>query len=132
MSMNDPIADMLTRVRNATRARKRRVDVPLSKMNLDLAKLLQREKYVGEIQVSGEKADGRIRIQLKYTPDEVSVLSGLQRVSTPGRRAYVGAGELPRVQGGLGTAVLSTSQGIRTEKECRRAGIGGEVIAYIW
>lgn len=133
MSFNDPIADMLTRIRNAVGAKKRRVDVPVSRLNLALAEVLLREKFVGTVEMKegAEGAHGSIRIGLKYAEDR-NVISGVQRVSTPGRRVYVSSSKLPRVQGGLGTAILSTPQGMKTDKECRRDRLGGEVICYIW
>jgi small subunit ribosomal protein S8 len=131
MSLTDPIADMLTRIRNAVRAKKKRVDVPTSRMSTELARLLLREKYVSNMKSLETGPHPMLRIYLKYTPDEESVLCGLTRVSRPGRRVYVGVDKLPRVQGGLGTAVLSTPCGILTDKECRRANVGGEVVGYV-
>jgi small subunit ribosomal protein S8 len=123
---------MLTRIRNALRARRKRVDIPASRMNLALAELLQREKYVNSVKHLEDRPHPMLRVYLRYTPEEASVIQGIRRVSTPGRRVYVGVDGIPRVQGGLGTAVLSTPRGILTDKECRRARVGGEVICYLW
>ena len=130
--MNDPIADMLTRIRNGIRAKKRRIDVPASRMNSALADILLREKYLGDVKPVGEGPGKMLRVFLRYTPDEKSVISGIQRVSSPGRRIYAGSGEIPRVEGGLGTVIVSTPRGLMTHKECRRENVGGEVICTIW
>jgi small subunit ribosomal protein S8 len=132
MSMNDPIADMLTRIRNGLRAKRKRVDVPASKMNAALADILLREKYLNDVKPVGEGVHQMLRIFLKYTPDEKSVVSGIERVSSPGRRRYAGSRGLPRVEGGLGTVIVSTPRGLMTHKECRRENVGGEVICTIW
>ena len=123
---------MLTRIRNALRARRKRVDVPGSRMSLALAELLLREKYVSSVKRLEDRPHPTFRVYLRYTPEEASVIQGIRRVSTPGRRVYVGVDKIPRVQGGLGTAVLSTPRGILTDKECRKARVGGEVICYLW
>ena len=132
MSVTDPIADMLTCVRNACQARHRRTDVPYSNIKLELAKVLLREKYVANFKVVDEGTARKIRIYLKYDEKETPVIGGLRRVSTPGRRVYVPKDKLPRVLGGLGTAVLSTSRGVVTDKESRALGVGGEVLCYVW
>jgi len=132
MTMTDPIADMLTRIRNATRAKRKKVDVPASNLKKAIADLLLREKYIKEFQVLEETCQGTIRISLKYTSRDESAIDGLKRVSKPGRRVYVGTTEIPRVMGGLGTAVLSTPKGVLTDKESRKLGVGGELLCYIW
>jgi small subunit ribosomal protein S8 len=130
--MTDPIADMLTRIRNALHARKRRVDVPASNIKRALADLLVREGYVKRATFVDEGPQGYIRIQLKYSEDRVAVIEGIQRVSRPGLRVYADKGRIPRVLGGFGISVLSTSKGILTGHEARTAGVGGEVICRVW
>lgn len=133
MSISDPIADFLTRVRNALGARHEKVDVPASNVREEITKLLIREGYVRGYKRIEDSRQGILRIHLKYDRREgVSVIEGLQRVSTPGRRVYVGKGEIPRVRGGIGAAIISTPQGVLTDKEARRAGVGGEVLAEVW
>ena len=130
--MTDPIADMLTRVRNANRALHESVDVPASKLKLEIAKLLKDEGYIDDVEVvSGEVRD-TIRIALKYTNRRERVITDLQRVSKPGRRVYAGKQDLPRVLGGLGTAIMSTSNGLLTGQQAAQRGVGGEVLAYVW
>jgi small subunit ribosomal protein S8 len=129
--MTDPIADFLTRVRNAIRAKHKRVDVPASNMKRELAKLLLANKYIAGYTEVKDNAQGTLRIQLKYS-DGQSVIAGLKRVSTPGLRTYVDAGSIPRVLGGLGVAVVSTSKGLMTDKQARAANVGGEVLCEIW
>jgi len=133
MSMSDPIADMLTRIRNANRVFKNSVDIPSSKLKLGIAEILKKEGYVRDYKVV--KTDGpqpTLKVYLKYTPDRTRVISGLKKISKPGLRIYVGTEDIPRVLGGLGTAVISTSSGILTDKESRRKKVGGEVLCYIW
>jgi small subunit ribosomal protein S8 len=132
MPVTDPIADMLTRIRNAGRANHRRVDVPASRMKQSIAEVLLREKYINNFRSIEDGKQGMLRIYLKYTPDNRPLISGLKRVSTPGRRVYVKRDDVPRVIGGLGTAIVSTSQGILTDKEARKAGLGGELVALVW
>ncbi|MEF9946469.1 MAG: 30S ribosomal protein S8 [Lachnospiraceae bacterium] len=133
MSMSDPIADMLTRIRNANTAKHNTVDVPASKMKLAIAEILLNEGYIAKYDVVEDGSFNTIRIVLKYGADKnEKVISGLKRISKPGLRVYAGRDELPRVLGGLGTAILSTNQGVITDKEARRRGIGGEVLAFIW
>jgi|ERR1051326_7532926 small subunit ribosomal protein S8 len=133
MSVTDPIADMLTCIRNACQARHRRTDVPFSNLKLEIAKVMLREHFIQNFKVvEDDAAKKKIRIYLKYDDKESPVIGGLRRVSTPGRRVYVPKDQLPRVLGGLGTAVLSTSRGVITDKESRREGVGGEVLCYIW
>jgi small subunit ribosomal protein S8 len=132
MSVSDPVADYLTCLRNAIRARHRKVDVPASRLKTELSKVLLRERYINNFKTIEDSRQGMLRIYLKYTADEVSVISGLKRVSTPGRRVYVPKGRIPRVLGGLGTSILSTSRGVMTDREAREAGLGGELICQVW
>ncbi len=129
-TVTDPIGDMLARIRNAVLARHNNVKIPVSKVKLEIAKILHEEGYIRGYQLVGKGREMRIR--LKYDQRNDPVLRGLKRVSKPGRRVYVARGELPRVLSGLGVAILSTDQGIMTAREARRRGIGGEVLAYIW
>jgi small subunit ribosomal protein S8 len=132
MSVSDPVADFLTCVRNAIRAKHRKVDVPASKLKTQLARVLLRERYINNFKVVEDGRQGLLRIYLKYTPEEVSVISGLRRMSTPGRRVYVGKTRLPRVMAGMGTSILSTSRGLMTDREARESGLGGELICLVW
>ncbi|MCK4547748.1 MAG: 30S ribosomal protein S8 [Candidatus Eisenbacteria sp.] len=132
MTMTDPIADMLTRIRNASRAKRRKVDIPASNAKKAIASVLLRHKFIGDFKVIEDGPQGTIQIHLKYTSREESVIVGLKRVSTPGRRVYVGKDEIPRVRGGLGTAILSTSRGILAGRESEKEGVGGEVLCYVW
>lgn len=129
--LTDPIADMLTRIRNATRIKAEKVDVPISRMKLEIAKILKEEGFIKGYKILRDKKQGVLRIVLKYIDNE-SVISGLKRVSKPGRRVYLGKNEIPRVMGGLGIAILTTSKGILSDKECRLEGVGGEVLCYVW
>ncbi|MEW6002065.1 MAG: 30S ribosomal protein S8 [Nitrospirota bacterium] len=129
--LTDPIADMLTRIRNAARIKAEKVDIPLSKMKLEIAKILKEEGFVRAYKILKDKRQGILRIFPKYVDSE-SVISGLKRISKPGRRVYVGKDEIPEVIGGLGVAILTTSAGILSDETCRREGIGGEVICYVW
>ncbi len=131
MTMTDPIADMLTRVRNALGAGHKRVDVPTSKIKVEIAKKLVDAHFIESIKVIDEGQHSLIRLYLKYTPDGKPVIRELRRISRPGRRNYVGTSEIPRVRGGLGMAILSTSRGILTDREARAAGVGGELIAVV-
>jgi small subunit ribosomal protein S8 len=134
MTMTDPIADMLTRLRNANVAHHEVVRMPSSKLKEALAAILLREGYIAGFNVtSDEKRPGRIlEVTMKYAPDRTRTISGLRRVSKPGLRVYTGADKMPRVLGGLGVAVLSTSQGLMTDREARRLRVGGEVLCYVW
>jgi small subunit ribosomal protein S8 len=132
MSVSDPIADFLTSVRNAIRAKQRKVDVPASKMKTEIAKVLLRERYINNFKVIEDTRQGMLRVYLKYSADDRNVISGIKRVSTPGRRVYVGKTRLPRVMGGLGSSIVSTSRGLMTDREARDAGLGGELVAQIW
>ncbi|HXJ62988.1 MAG TPA: 30S ribosomal protein S8 [Actinomycetota bacterium] len=131
-NVTDPIADMLTRIRNANIATKDELLVPASKMNEALAKLLTREGYVESATLEGEGIDSAIRIVLKYGKGRERTITGLKRVSKPGRRVYAKRDGLPRVMGGLGIAIVSTSQGLMTDRDASRAGLGGEVLAFVW
>lgn len=132
MAVTDPIADMLTRIRNANSVYHESVDIPGSKMKYELAKLLKEEGYIRDFKWIDDGKQGVLRVYLKYGPHKERVISGLKRISKPGRRVYAKCDELPRVLGGLGTAVISTSQGLMTDKAARQAGLGGEVICYVW
>jgi small subunit ribosomal protein S8 len=132
MSVSDPIADMLTCIRNAARARHRRVDVPASRIKSEIAQVLMRENYVQNVKKVEDARQGILRIYLRYDPEEKSIITGIKRVSKPGRRVYVKRHDVPRVQGGMGTAIVSTSQGILTDKEARQRGLGGELICMVW
>jgi small subunit ribosomal protein S8 len=129
--LTDPIADMLTRIRNAVRIRADRVDIPASKMKLEIAKILKEEGFIRAYKILKHKKQGILRLNLKYT-EEQSVITDLKRVSKPGRRVYVGSREIPRVLAGMGIAILTTSRGIMSDKTCRREKAGGEVLCYIW
>ncbi len=135
MAMTDPIADFLTRIRNAIRAAHETVEIPASKLKSELARILAEQGYIDSYAViaPSEGAAGElIQIRLKYTEDRQSAISGLRRVSRPGRRTYVDAKHIPRVLGGMGTAILSTSHGVMTGHDARAAGVGGEVLAQVW
>jgi small subunit ribosomal protein S8 len=131
--MSDPIADMLTRIRNANTAKHDTVDVPSSKMKLAIAQILQDEGYIRKYEVVDDGAFKSIHITLKYGADKTEkIITGIKRISKPGLRVYAGKDELPRVLGGLGIAIISTNQGIITDKEARKQGVGGEVLAFVW
>ena len=132
MSVSDPVADFLTCVRNAIRAKHRKVDCPASKLKTEISKVLLREHFINNYKVIEDTKQGMLRVYLKYTPDDVNVISGIKRMSTPGRRVYVDKGSLPRVLGGLGTSIVSTSKGVMTDREAREAGLGGELICQVW
>ena len=132
MQITDPIADMLTRIRNAGSAKHETVDVPASKMKKSIAEILLSEGYIKNYQVIDDGTQGVIRITLKYGAGKEKVISGLRRVSKPGLRVYAGAEELPKVLRGLGIAIVSTSKGVMTDKAARAAHVGGEVLAFVW
>jgi small subunit ribosomal protein S8 len=132
MSVSDPVADFLTCVRNAIRAKHRKVDVPASKLKTELARVLLRERYINNYKVIEDDKQGILRVYLKYTPDDVPVITGLRRMSTPGRRVYLGKSRLPKVMGGLGASIVSTSRGLMTDREAREAGLGGELVCQVW
>ncbi|SHF09170.1 small subunit ribosomal protein S8 [Caldanaerobius fijiensis DSM 17918] len=132
MMVTDTIADMLTRIRNANIARHETVDIPYSKLKMKLASIMLDEGYIKNVEVIEDGNHKNIRIWLKYGPNKERVISGLKRISKPGLRVYATHDQLPRVLGGLGTAIISTSKGILTDKQARKEGVGGEVICYIW
>jgi small subunit ribosomal protein S8 len=132
MSVSDPVADFLTCVRNAIRARHRKLDVPASYVKTELSKVLLRERFINNFKVIEDTKQGILRVYLKYTADDESVISGIRRMSSPGRRVYVGKDRIPRVMGGLGTSIVSTSRGMMTDREAREAGLGGELICQVW
>jgi small subunit ribosomal protein S8 len=130
--MTDPIADMLTRVRNACRAGHRKVDIPSSRMKREIARILKESGFVHNYAYIDDNRQGYLRLYLKYSPDEESAIQGLNRESRPGLRKYVGKDEIPRILNGLGVAILSTSKGILTDRTARREGVGGEVLCSVW
>ncbi|HYM81527.1 MAG TPA: 30S ribosomal protein S8 [Candidatus Limnocylindria bacterium] len=132
MSVSDPVADFLTCIRNGVRAKHRKVDVPASRMKTELAKVLLREHFISNFKLIEGQQQGLLRVYLKYAGDDTNVITGIRRVSSPGRRVYVGKAKIPRIMGGLGTAIVSTSRGLMTDREARTAGLGGEVICQIW
>ncbi len=132
MSMSDPIADLLTRVRNAAQARQATVDVPSSKLKAEICRVLKEEGYISEYTIVSEPLPGSIRLHLKYARDRKSVVQGLKRVSKPSLRVYVGSQEIKPVCSGLGISILSTSEGVMTGKKARNAKVGGEVICEVW
>ena len=132
MNTTDPIADMLTRIRNANSAKHKTVDVPASKMKTAIAEILFKEGYIKSFELISNENQGIIRITLKYDEKGARVIDGIKRISKPGLRVYAGKEELPKVLNGLGIAIISTSKGWKTDKEAREAGMGGEVLAYIW
>jgi small subunit ribosomal protein S8 len=132
MAHTDPIADMLTRMKNAIMAEKRDLALPLSNTKLEIAKILRAEGYIANFRVEKAKVPAQLLVELKYSSRKHNVIEGLKRVSKPGRRVYAQADAIPRVLDGLGIAVISTSQGIVTGAECRKRGIGGEVLLYVW
>ena len=132
MQITDPIADMLTRIRNANNSRHTTVDIPASNMKKAIAEILLKEGYVKNVEYIEDSTQGVIRVTLKYAENKQKVLSGLRRVSKPGLRVYASKEELPRVLKGLGIAIISTSKGIMTDKEARKQNVGGELLAFIW
>ena len=132
MQITDPIADMLTRIRNANNAKHDTVDVPASNLKKSIAQILLDEGYIKNFQLIDDGTQGVIRIALKYNAGKEKVISGLKRVSKPGLRVYAGADELPKVLRGLGIAIVSTSKGVMTDKKAREAHVGGEVLAFVW
>ena len=131
-NVSDPVADLLTRIRNANLAYKDDLLVPFSKMNESVLKILSTEGFVAGYAPEGEGIERVFRVSLKYGPKRERTITGLKRISTPGRRIYVGRGELPRVLGGLGISIVSTSHGVMTDRDASRRGIGGEVLAHVW
>jgi small subunit ribosomal protein S8 len=132
MAISDPIADMLTVVRNGCRAKHKKVEFPASHLKGEILRVLLEEKFISNYRYIEDRKQGRLRVYLRYTKDDESVISGIKRISTPGLRTYAGSEKVPRVRGGLGIAIISTSHGIMTDKEARKRGIGGEVLCYVW
>jgi len=135
MSMTDPIADFLTRIRNAIHAARETVEIPSSKLKVEMARILKEQGYIDGYDVEAPNAEHPgevIVVRLKYTDSRQSAITGLQRVSRPGQRHYVPASSIPKIQGGMGTAILSTSRGVMTGHDARRAGVGGEIVAKVW
>jgi small subunit ribosomal protein S8 len=132
MSQTDPVADMLTCIRNAMHAGHKRVDIPSSGLKTAIASALLREHYIQSFRTIPDDKQGILRVYLKYDEKDVPVITGLKRISRPGRRVYVGKGEVPRVMGGMGSSIISTTGGILTDKEARTSGLGGEVLAQVW
>ncbi|MGH7362414.1 MAG: 30S ribosomal protein S8 [Candidatus Methylomirabilales bacterium] len=132
MSMTDPIADMLTRIRNANRALHDRVDIPASRVKVQLARILNEEGFIRNYRLIEGGKQGVLRLYLKYGPDNVRVITDIQRVSRPGLRVYAGATKLPRVRSGLGVAIVSTSKGLMTDRAAREGKVGGEVLCAVW
>ncbi len=130
--MTDPIADMLTRIRNASRTKLEKVDIPSSKLKVEIAKILKDEGYVKNVKLVKDRKQGMIRVYLKYTDEEFATIQGIKRISRPGRRTYVASDSIPRVMGGLGVAILSTPKGIQTGKQAKKDNVGGEVICHVW
>jgi small subunit ribosomal protein S8 len=132
MSVTDPIADFLTRIRNGLQADHDAVEIPASKLKAEVARVMREQGYIEDYSNEPARVGQVLRVRLKYTEDRAPVISGMKRVSRPGRRTYVNHTEIPKVLGGMGTAILTTSQGVMTGHDARRQGVGGEVIAYIW
>lgn len=130
--MTDPIADMLTRIRNGNNARHKSVDIPASNIKKEISNILLKEGYIKNVEVIDDDKQGVIRIDLKYGENNEKVISGIKRISKPGLRVYVGSQDVPKVLGGLGIAIISTSKGMLTDKEARQNNVGGEVICYVW
>jgi small subunit ribosomal protein S8 len=132
MAISDPIADFLTCVRNGIRAKHRKVDVNASRVKTELAKVLLRERFINNFKVIEDTKQGVLRIYLKYAGEDTSVITGIRRISSPGRRVYVRKDGIPRVMGGLGTSIVSTPRGMMTDREAREAGLGGELVCQVW
>lgn len=132
MVMTDPIADYLTRIRNANNVMKETVEIPASNIKKDITKILKDEGYIKDYEYIEDGKQGIVRVYLKYTPNKEKVISGLKRISKPGLRVYANKDEIPKVLGGLGIAIISTSKGVMTDKQARENGVGGEVICYVW
>jgi small subunit ribosomal protein S8 len=132
MTSSDPIADMLTRVRNALGAKHQKVDVPASKLKMEIARILKEEGYIVNFKLAEDGTQRSIRLYLKYTPSNEPAIACIQRVSRPGCRVYVGSGDIPRVLGGLGVNILTTPRGVMTGRDARKEGIGGELLCQVW
>ncbi len=130
--MTDPIADMLTRIRNASKTKLEKVDIPSSKLKVEIAKILKDEGYVKNVKLVKDRKQGMIRVYLKYTDEEMPTIQGIKRISRPGRRMYVASDSIPRVMGGLGVAILSTPKGIQTGRQAKKDNVGGEVLCHVW
>jgi small subunit ribosomal protein S8 len=130
--LTDPIADMLTRIRNSILIKAEKVDIPASRLKVEIAKIMKEEGFIKSYKIIKDKKQGVLRVTLKYAPDNKPIVEGLKRISKPGRRVYVGKSEVPSVMSGMGIAVVTTPKGILTDKACRREGVGGEVLCYIW
>ena len=130
--LTDPIADMLTRIRNSVMIRAEKVDIPASKMKLEIAKIMKEEGFIRAYKILKDKKQGILRVTLKYAADNEPVISGIKKISKPGRRVYVGHDTVPVVMGGVGISVLTTSKGLMSDRTCRRENVGGEVLCYIW
>ncbi len=130
--ISDPIADLLTRIRNANTANMKVVDIPASREKLSIVQILKDEGFIEDFERVNEGPQGRLRVQLKYGPEKEKVITGLRRISRPGLRVYTGKTEIPRVLGGLGLVIISTSKGIMSGKKAKKLGVGGEVLAYVW
>lgn len=132
MSLSDPIADMLTRIRNANIARHDKTDIPASRLKGEIARILQEEGYIKSYRHIDDKKQGILRVYLKYSKEKQRVISGVKRISKPGRRIYVDKDDLPKILNGMGVAILSTSSGVMTAAHCNREGVGGEILCYVW
>lgn len=132
MAMTDPIADMLTRIRNANTVGHETVEIPASKMKKAIAEILKEEGYIADFEMIEDDKQGMIKVTMKYGANKEKVISGIKKISKPGLKVYAKAGEVPKVLGGLGIAIVSTSKGIVSDKEARKLGVGGEVICYVW
>src|SRR3954469_5599353 len=132
MNLTDPVADFLTRVRNAIRSRQQKVDVPASKLKLEIARILKEEGFIANFKATEEEGKKVLRVYLKYGPNNDAVISSVQRISRPGCRVYVGRDEIPRVLGGMGINILTTPRGVMTGRDARKQGVGGEVLCEVW
>ena len=132
MGMTDPVADMLTRIRNGSKAGKKSVDIPASKLKKELARIFAEEHFIEKFHTVDDKRQGELRVFLKYDKEEKPLIRGIKRISRPGLRKYVSADKLPRVLNGLGIAVVSTSSGVMTDRDAKKKGVGGEIICYVW
>ena len=132
MNLTDPIADMLTRIRNANSVNKAAVSMPCSKKLVEIARVLNEEGYIESFDVEDTKPQKTLHITLKYGPKKTKVINGIRRISKPGLRKYTSVADMPRVRGGLGTAIISTSKGVLTDRDARKMGVGGEIIAFVW
>jgi len=132
MSMTDPVADLLTRIRNACKARHKSVDIPASKLKREIARVLAEERFIDNFAQYEDGKQGQLRLYLRYNNDNASIIRGLRRLSKPGLRRYASKGELPRVRRGLGVAIVSTSRGVMTDRDARKMGVGGEVLCSVW